>query len=233
MTGQPLFMLKSNQYIEDPFYKFKNSFFYELIPAREIALVPDGCVEFIWNMNKKKLYCLEYIDERVVLDAVGERLFGVHLDSFYSCSYNREELEAFFQKLEEFSSFRKRCSYCSTQINRVLCMKKAPPLVQKAMERMKEANGKAAVEVVAAEFDYTARHMERLFLQMLPYGPKRFCQYIRLREVICNMAEFPEQNIASFMEHAGYSDQSHFQREFKSFTDMTPKQFMKKYLSEN
>lgn len=231
ITRQPFLLLKENGYVEKELVKYIDSFCYELILSEKIIMIPNNCLDFIWNIDKKELYCFENITECKELAVIGDRLFGIHLDSLYISKYERQSVETWMEKLGEFHSFEERFSYCNNQIGIIFRIEQVHPFMRHVIEEMEEAKGKVAVETIAVEFSYTPRHMERLFLQTFSYGPKRFCRYVRLLNAIQSMIQFPERNIAYHIENLGYSDQAHFQREFKTFIGMTPKQFLKQYLA--
>lgn len=193
-------------------------------------MVPNNCLEYIWNIDKNELYCFENIVKQIELEVTGDRLFGIHLDSVYICKYNERDLKQWMTEMETISDLEERVQCCDAQLGSVLHIEQVHPFIRHAIQRMEEAKGKVAVEAIAAEAGYSPRHMERLFLQTFSYGPKRFCRYLRLLNTIVNMVQFPNQKIGYHIEHLGYSDQAHFQREFKAFMGMTPGQFMKRYL---
>lgn len=229
-TRQPVLLLKSSFYVEKDLFRYHKSFCYECILSKSVIMVPDNCIECIWNIDKNELYCFEHIVKQEEFAVAGDRLFGIHIDSGYICQYNEKDLEQWLEDMGSCSGFEERVRYCNTRLDTVLHITQVHPFVYHAMEKMKEVGGKAAVETIAAELGYTPRHMERLFLQTFSYGPKRFCRHIRLLNAISNMIQFPDRNIPYHIEHLGYSDQAHFQREFKAFMKMTPKQFMRRYL---
>ncbi len=230
LTRQPAFLLTKNNYREYLLTGIQNSFCYELIISEKLVLIPNGCLEIIWNMNKKELYCLGYLDTYRVLDLEGDKLFGIHINYHYQCSYDVNRVISWLMEIAEQHSFAERAGLCDRQFNEILYIEEVHPLVRYGLNQIEEAKGKVAVETIATEFGYTSRHMERLFLQTFSYGPKRFCQYMRLLNVIADMIKHPDKNLSSLIENIGYSDQSHFQREFKMFTGMTPRQFAVQYL---
>ena len=230
ITRQPFLLLKENGYVEKELVKYADSFCYELILSEKIIMIPNNCLDYIWNLDKKELYCFENITEYKELAVAGDRLFGIHLDSLYVSKCEGKSVELWMEQLGEFHSFEERFSYCNNQISSIFHIEQVHPFMRHVIKQMKEAKGKVAVETIATEFSYTPRHMERLFLQTFSYGPKRFCRYVRLLNAIHSMIQFPERNIAYHIENLGYSDQAHFQREFKTFIGMTPKQFLKRYL---
>lgn len=74
---------------------------------------------------------------------------------------------------------------------------------------------------------YSERHILRMFNETLGVTPKDYCKMIRFQTVLINMLSNNSQNNSAYISGLGYSDQAHFQREFKTFTGITPRQFTK------
>ena len=77
---------------------------------------------------------------------------------------------------------------------------------------------------------YSERHLTRLFNNSLGYSPKTYVRIVRFQyaiEKLTEKADYYENNISDYIQELGYSDQAHFQREFKEFTGITPKSFLK------
>ena len=56
---------------------------------------------------------------------------------------------------------------------------------------------------------------------------------IRLQAALRKMEEDTGSTFAQIAEETGYADPSHFQREFRRFVGMTPKQFQAEYFRSN
>lgn len=85
------------------------------------------------------------------------------------------------------------------------------------------------VREVAALLDVSTRTLERSFFKMLGISPKQFIRLIRFQEIINtfknNHSSAPYADVA--YTH-GFSDQSHFIKEFKKMAGMTPGDFFQK-----
>ena len=57
------------------------------------------------------------------------------------------------------------------------------------------------------------------------WGPKMIQRIFRFNSVLMH-AQTSSQNWTSLCHQAGYSDQSHFIKDFKQFTGLTPKMFL-------
>lgn len=85
--------------------------------------------------------------------------------------------------------------------------------------------GHVRVEDVAEAAGMSVRHVHRLFTSELGIGPKEFARRVRIRNAAIKVMADPQKNMSDYMEGLGYSDQAHFQREFKWYMGMTPGKF--------
>jgi AraC-like DNA-binding protein len=90
------------------------------------------------------------------------------------------------------------------------------------------AGGDCTVNELADETGYSVRHINRLFNENYGFGPKDFCRRLRFQHALREIFSNPNRQISEFIQNIGYSDQAHFQREFKAFMGETPRQFAKK-----
>ena len=91
---------------------------------------------------------------------------------------------------------------------------------------IEESNGSVLVSQLARDLCYSERHTNRLFLDTFGFGPKDYCKYVRFQNCLNEILSDPIRSNSEFIQNIGYSDQAHFQREFKSFTGITPKQYI-------
>lgn len=154
-------------------------------------------------------------------------LFSELYDTFLSLDDPEDYSPILPANLARFESLEKRTAYFFENV--LPCLKKqhVPPAVAHMLSRITETNGSLQVGQLAKELSYSERHVNRLFLTALGFGPKLFCKQIRFQSTLAEMKKMPDRNIASFLKQAGYSDQAHFQREFKEFTGLTPKQYIR------
>jgi AraC-like DNA-binding protein len=89
-------------------------------------------------------------------------------------------------------------------------------------------NASIKVHEVAAMLDVSTRTLERLFLKFLGISPKQFIRLIRFQEIInsIKISHSPTMH-ADLAYAAGFTDQSHFIKEFKELSGMTPRVFLK------
>ena len=77
------------------------------------------------------------------------------------------------------------------------------------------------IENVASRYGITSRYLQKLFLQYTGLTPKLYSKINRFQNSL-RLVTKKETSLTSIAYDCGYFDQSHFIREFKSFTGFTP-----------
>lgn len=94
-------------------------------------------------------------------------------------------------------------------------------LVRDLMFELRQTDGFTTMETIASQYGITARHMQQLFLQTTGLTPKLYSQINRFQHSL-RLVTAKNTSLTSIAYECGYSDQSHFIREFKTFTGVTP-----------
>lgn len=230
MFRQPMFVQKKWNYREYLLDEWTDCYCYEMKPTDALVYIPDGGRDFLWNIDKRELCCLDSSNQVTVMEWTGDRLFGLHISPFYECDYELQQLKEWMESDDAKASFQERAVHCNRQLIQNIRMKEVHSLIRYVVEQIIKGKGGLAVEELAAGTDYSSRQMELLFRKQFGFGPKRLSQYVRLHYAVSYIVKEPGQSFAVIAEQLGYSDQSHFQREFKRFMGMTPKQFVMRYL---
>ena len=92
---------------------------------------------------------------------------------------------------------------------------------------IKKASGNIHISDLSEMSGYSERHINRLFKSAYGAGPKDYCKNIRFQKIISDIINDPYKENSDYIANAGYSDQAHFQREFKAYTGITPRTFIK------
>ncbi len=98
------------------------------------------------------------------------------------------------------------------------------PAVAWAWERLCRTAGRARIETVAGELGASRRYLSGRFSQQLGVTPKTAARLLRFADVRRRMEAAPTR-WAQIAADAGYSDQSHLNREFRQFAGTTPTDF--------
>jgi AraC-like DNA-binding protein len=101
-----------------------------------------------------------------------------------------------------------------------------PPLFGQIMMNIHESKGAVNVFQLAKQFQTSERTINRYFNMYIGVNPNSYINLIRIRSVL-NLQVNANKNLSEAAFDAGYYDQSHFIKQFKDFTNLTPKQFLK------
>lgn len=94
------------------------------------------------------------------------------------------------------------------------------------------AAGAIPIERLAALRGTSRRQLERVFLDRVGMAPKRFSRLLRFRRVVREIRTDARSWLDRAME-AGYFDQSHLIREFRSFAGAPPGELARRLLPMN
>lgn len=107
------------------------------------------------------------------------------------------------------------------------------PDIRRILDAVIESRGDCALTELARQQACSDRHLRRIFTEAMGFGLKEYCRFVRLQEALGEMVQAPGLNVSYYIRNLTYADQSHFQREFREFTGITPRAFLKAYGSKN
>jgi len=97
-------------------------------------------------------------------------------------------------------------------------------LVIKALQYIHHSKGTIRITELAKKLHTSQSPLEKRFRRVVGASPKKFASIVRIKNVITAL----NQNEPEFaMYLAGYYDQAHFIKDFKTFTSQTPEQYLK------
>jgi AraC-like DNA-binding protein len=97
-------------------------------------------------------------------------------------------------------------------------------IVSQVIEEMRVASFVKPIEKIAAHHNISSRYLQKLFLQHAGVTPKLLGKISRFQRSLKLVSE-NGISLTSVAYDCGYFDQSHFIREFKSFTGVTPSDY--------
>jgi AraC-like DNA-binding protein len=96
-------------------------------------------------------------------------------------------------------------------------------LVLSALELIQNRKGNVSIRELLSELYVSQSLLEKRFRHIVGASPKKFTSIVRFRNIIQNY--HPQTSLSALGFQAGYYDQSHFIKAFKSFTGETPEIF--------
>ncbi len=96
-----------------------------------------------------------------------------------------------------------------------------------ATQTIEIKHGQIPVKEVARLSGYSERHLNRLFLVQIGTNIKNYARLVRFNYVLKNMDKSP-YFLAALSQQAGYFDQAHFDKDFKSISGVTPQIYLEK-----
>ena len=89
-----------------------------------------------------------------------------------------------------------------------------------------DCNGQVLVKEVARQSHYSERHLNRLFLTQIGMNIKSYVRITRFNYVLKHIQKSP-CFFTALSQQAGYFDQPHFDKDFKSISGVTPEIYLK------
>jgi AraC-like DNA-binding protein len=138
----------------------------------------------------------------------------------------------FTEKMASDISFPQRVNIFETFLNRILTRYTPIPvrhkrLLNKICHFPDSSLANTAGKLIPAEF--SGRHVQRLCVKYLGIAPKLLVRISRYQKTLHIMNMDPSVNLSDLAVEMGYSDQSHFIKEFKKFQKMTPVEFLSQF----
>jgi len=97
-------------------------------------------------------------------------------------------------------------------------------LIGNVIHELKQEDFFDNIENVASRYGITSRYLQKIFLQHTGLTPKLYCKINRFQNSLLLIAR-SNLSLTAIAYECGYFDQSHFIREFKSFTNTPPSGF--------
>ncbi|MBN2821047.1 MAG: AraC family transcriptional regulator, partial [Bacteroidales bacterium] len=102
-------------------------------------------------------------------------------------------------------------------------------LIQKGVEIIKNCKGQTDSKYLSTCLYTSPKTLERKFAKYLGKTPKQFIKLIRFQEILKDLSVNKNSSLTEFAFRNGYFDQSHFIKDFKTYSGYTPKDFRVKY----
>ena len=153
----------------------------------------------------------------VLLGVPADELAGQHtpLDAIWGA-----EVERMRAQLAEISSLTERiAAFERLLFARIPRIRGLHPAIAEGLIRLaQDADVRAAV----AASGYSHRRFTTLFRGAVGLPPKLFCRVQRFQGAVAQAARTPRPSWSALANALGYSDQAHFNRDFREFSGLSP-----------
>lgn len=247
-SKQPFFVLNSEYFLTylapeshevSHFYSFKAG-----SHQNPIIVIPDGCIDIIFDCDADSpagQVCGTKLEAGVVSFLSGHRYFGVRFipgvfPDFLTVS--AQELiehevdlhdattgsEALLEQVINSDYFAQQVSAMTQFLNNK--RRRTPSKVtSQIIAKIRQQKGNIQVQDLEKFSGYTTRTIQRMFKNDVGLTPKGFSRAIRCQSAIYSINHGNNLVFSDCALDLGFSDQSHFLKEFKKLVNVTPQEY--------
>ena len=164
----------------------------------------------------------------VLRPGAAEVLFGVHADALSEAHTALEDLwgpraVSMRDVLTELSSSEERLDAFERMLaDRLPVVRGLHPAVAQALQQFGAAN---TIQDVVRQSGYSHRRFITLFSRAVGLTPKTYCRVLRFQHVLRRAGTGGLASLIDLAMASGFSDQPHFNREFRELTGVTPTEY--------
>jgi AraC-like DNA-binding protein len=100
--------------------------------------------------------------------------------------------------------------------------------IDEAVKLIRSTKGMLSIEEICAKSGFSKKQLERKFESSVGAMPKIFSRITRFLYICQHLDEQRNKSLTALTHECGFYDQAHFIKEFKAFSDFTPKEFFAK-----
>ena len=255
-TIQPYFTFSSGGTYEIKVVEYSPiSHFYTFEAEKsegQVIAVPDASIDILFMCDERQAavrLCGTPSTARLVEIQSGKRYFGVrfHLgkipqfikydsrmlvDGEFPLQDIIEDGDILLERVVKAENFEERIECFYQHFCRILTPKASPVAWQ--MHQLITINrGTLSIKDISKHTGYSTRYVNKLFTDNFGLSPKAYSLILRFQHVLQQMLLVEQKNLTDLASDKGYSDQSHFFREFKKFAALAPSKFMQKATTNN
>ncbi len=138
----------------------------------------------------------------------------------------RSQMDVVAEQLNEAKTDIERINHVEKFLIARINHKANDELVNLAVTFIKQHAGNIKITTLVEKLNISQSQFEKRFRKMVGASPKKFASIVRLKHILNTSSK--RNSLTELGLDAGYFDQAHFIKDFKSFTGETPEQFLKK-----
>lgn len=207
--------------------------------------IPDGCIDIVFDCDQSKpraLVCGTTLEARCADLVHQHRYFGVRFALGVVPKFlNIRADELVDQEIDLLNVVPEAVGLFEQVINRSSCPEQATlfqhffrdiaprepsPLTSLAVRLICENKGNIRVNELESQTGYTRRTLLRQFNVDIGLSPKAFSRIVRCQSAVCDINYREKVMLSDLAYDLGFSDQSHFLREFKKLVSTTPVDYL-------
>jgi AraC-like DNA-binding protein len=97
--------------------------------------------------------------------------------------------------------------------------------INDAIKLIRDTKGQLSIDELCENLNLSYKQLERIFLATIGTTPKVFSRTTRFLHLCHHLKEYEDKTMTQLTYDLGYYDQSHFIKEFKEFSGLTPKEY--------
>ncbi len=241
---QPFFVVSGEYYCEREWGDDGVSLFYGLRPGENSNLtlaIPDGCTDILFDCDVDQplaRVCGTTLAAREANLQAGHRYFGVRFmpgvmpDFLDLVPADLPDHEFRFldvapgacdvvEKISLAASFSQQIALFTHRFA-PHCLRRSSSITPYLLKVIRHQRGNIRIDDMEKTTGYTCRSIQRHFRQDTGMSPKAFCRIMRFQSAIHTLNYTGAPSFTMLAQELGYSDQSHFLREFKRLSHTTP-----------
>ncbi|MCC3701613.1 helix-turn-helix domain-containing protein [Rouxiella badensis] len=252
---QPWFVLSAEQHYsviasEHPAISHFYSFNVAQTASQTMA-VPDGCVDILFDCNASSptgRVCGTTLEARSAELISGHHYFGVRfvpgvipdfLDLMAEEITDREfsfldvipGSRLALEQIVETPLFSRKIELFNRNFTPRL-LRKSSASTPGVIQAIHQQRGNIRMEQLEALTGYSCRTLQRQFRQDTGMSPKAFSRIIRCQSALNTLHQHGSMTSSDLAFDLGFSDQSHFLREFKKLVSTTPLDYQRRIAQE-
>jgi AraC-like DNA-binding protein len=207
----------------------------------ESPVLPDGCMDIIIPLTSDSgpLVVGTMTKAETVSIKSGQRMFGIRFkpaiapsllripanelrDTTTPLEYINKNLAGEMGELTSKQQIANQIELFDEKIANAIQGIDIDTRVFYAVNLVAALQGNVSLDTVAQETGMSLRHMERLFKHHVGISPKRFARIVRFHQSHVALSKSGASSLAATAYQYGYTDQAHFNKDYKIFTGVSP-----------